>query len=168
MTRLSSVFARAVAGLAARDWAAGARRSGHGGAGKERLMLQISAAVVLAVHGLIHLIGFVVPWQLATVDGFPYRTTVLAGYLDVGEIGARVVGGLWLACALGFVLAAFALWRGERRAMPLVVGLAIASLVLCVLGLPGSEFGVVVNVAILAVAAYLVLSWQATAGFAQR
>ena len=131
-------------------------------------MLSIAAAVLLAVHGLIHLIGFVVPLQIATVDGFPYRTTVLAGYLAVGEIGARAVGGLWLVCAVGFVVAGLALWRGEPRTMPLVVGLAIASLVLCVLGLPESAFGVVVNVAILAVAAYLVLTWQATAGFAQR
>ncbi len=40
-------------------------------------MLQIVAALALAVHGAIHLIGFVVPWQLATDtnDVAPARTT---------------------------------------------------------------------------------------------
>lgn len=131
-------------------------------------MLSIAAAVVLAAHGVIHLIGFVVPWQLATVDGFPYRTTVLAGLLDVGGTGARAVGGLWLVCAVGFVVAAVALWRGEPWAMPLIIGLGLASLVLCVLALPESGLGVVVNVAILASAAYLALTGQTTTILVQR
>jgi hypothetical protein len=130
-------------------------------------MLSIAAAVVLTVHGFIHLIGFVVPWQLATVDGFPYRTTVLAGLLDVGGTGARAVGGLWLACAVGFVVAGFALWRGEPWPMPLIVGFALASLVLCFLGLPESVLGVAVNLAILAVAAYVVFIGQTTSGMTQ-
>ena len=130
-------------------------------------MLSLVAAVVLAIHGLIHLIGFVVPWQLATVDGFPYRTTLLAGALDVGGAGARAVGGLWLVCAVGFVVAGFAIWRGEPWAIPLAVGLALASLVLCVLGLPESAVGIAVNVAILVVVACLVLTGQTTSGLAQ-
>jgi hypothetical protein len=131
-------------------------------------MLTIVAAVVLAIHGLIHLIGFVVPWQLATVDGFRFRTTLLAGLLDVGGAGARAVGALWLVCAVGFVVAAFALWRGEPWAMPLIVGLALASFVLCVLGLPESAVGVVVNVAIVTIAAYFILTGQTTTSLAQR
>ena len=34
-------------------------------------MTRILAASLLAVHGLIHLIGFVVPWGIAQVDGLP-------------------------------------------------------------------------------------------------
>jgi hypothetical protein len=63
-----------------------------------------------------------------------YRMTLLAGLLDVGGVGARSVGALWLVCAVGFVVAGVALWRAEPWAMPLVVGLALGSLVLCVLG----------------------------------
>lgn len=131
-------------------------------------MLSIAGAVVLAVHGLIHLIGFVVPWQLATVEGFPYRTTLLAGFLDVGVIGARAVGGLWLACGVGFVVAGIAEWRREPWAMSFIIGLALASLALCVLGLPESAFGIAVNIAILAVVGYLALGGQSNPGLAQR
>ncbi len=75
-------------------------------------MLSIIAAIVLAAHGAIHVIGFVVPWQLASVDGFPYRTTVLAGLIDVGPVGIRAIGAAWLLIAAGFVLAGVAVWRG--------------------------------------------------------
>jgi hypothetical protein len=65
------------------------------------------------------------------------------------------------------VVAGFALWRGEPWAMPLIVGFALASLVLCFLGLPESVLGVAVNLAILAVAACVVFTGQTTPGMAQ-
>ena len=37
-------------------------------------MTRYALAAVLAAHGVIHLIGFVVSWELAEVDGFPDRT----------------------------------------------------------------------------------------------
>jgi hypothetical protein len=52
-------------------------------------MIRRMAAVVVALHGAIHLIGFVPPWQVASLEGFAYRTTVLGGALDIGNVGAR-------------------------------------------------------------------------------
>ena len=46
-------------------------------------MWNILLAIVLAVHGAIHLLGFVVPWRLAQVEELPYKTTILAGRLDM-------------------------------------------------------------------------------------
>jgi Flp pilus assembly protein TadB len=120
-------------------------------------VISIVAGVVVAGHGLIHLIGFVVPWGLAQVEGFPYRTTALAGTLALGETGARLVGVVWLACAIGFVVAGLGIWRRASWAVPLTAALAAASIALCVLGLPEAVAGIVVNVAILAVAAWVVL-----------
>jgi hypothetical protein len=45
------------------------------------------AAVVLALHGVIHLIGFVSPWRIISLEGFAYRTTVLSGAQDIGDVG---------------------------------------------------------------------------------
>jgi hypothetical protein len=42
-------------------------------------MIRILSAVVLALHGVIHVIGFMSPWRIATLEGFAYRTTVLNG-----------------------------------------------------------------------------------------
>jgi predicted cation transporter len=121
-------------------------------------MTRMLAAGLLAVHGLIHLIGFVVPWGIAQVEGFPYRTSALAGAVALGEPGARLVGVAWLVLAVGFVVAGVATWRRAAWAAPLTAALAVASIVICTLGLPESVAGIVVNVAILAA-----LGWIAVA-----
>ena len=82
-------------------------------------MIRTLAAALLAVHGLIHLIGFVVPWGIAQVEGFPYRTTALAGAVALGDAGARLVGVAWLVLAVGFVVAGVATWRRAAWAAPL-------------------------------------------------
>ncbi len=117
-------------------------------------MIRIAAAVVVAGHGLIHLIGFVVPWGIARPEGFPYRTTALDGAIVLGDTGARVVGLVWLACAVGFVVAGLGIWRRTRWALPLAASLAIVSILVCVLGLPEAVAGVVMNTIILVIVAW--------------
>jgi hypothetical protein len=110
-------------------------------------------AAVLAAHGLIHLIGFVVPWRIAAVDGFAHRTTALGGSIPLGDAGAQLVGVAWLVLAAGFVLASVATWRGAPWAPALTAVLAVASIVACVLGLPETVAGIALNAGILAVLA---------------
>jgi hypothetical protein len=112
-------------------------------------MLRIAAAVVVAGHGLIHLIGFIVPWGLAAVEGFAYRTTAIGGAISIGDGGARALGLLWLACAVGFVVAGLGIWRRTTWAVALTATLAVLSILLCVLGLPETVAGIAVNAAIL-------------------
>lgn len=119
------------------------------------MIIRLAVAAVLAAHGLIHLIGFLVPWRIAEVEGFAYRTTALAGSVELGTTGAQVVGLAWLLIAVGFVVAAIGAWRRAAWALGLTAGLAIASLVVCVLGLPETVAGIVVNVAILAAVAWV-------------
>jgi hypothetical protein len=122
-------------------------------------MIKALGAAVLAAHGLIGLIGFVVPWRLAVIDGFAYRTTALGGAIALGDAGARIVGVAWLVIAAGFVIAAVAIWRGARWAPGLTAVLAGASLAVSILGLPETAAGIVVNIGILAV-----LAWTAFGG----
>lgn len=121
-------------------------------------MTRIVLAAAIAAHGLIHLIGFVVPWQLAAVAGFPYRTTVLDGTADLGEVGVRLVGMLWLAGAIGFVVAAVGIVRRTTWALPLTAILAIGSLMVCLVGLPETAMGIAVNALILAGVAWVARS----------
>ena len=125
-------------------------------------MIRTLAAALLVVHGLIHLIGFVVPWGIAQVEGFTYRTSALAGALALGEPGARLVGVAWLALAVGFVVAGGATWRRATWAAPLTAVLAIGSIVVCALGLPETVSGIVVNVAILAVLGWITVGREST------
>ena len=104
----------------------------------------------LGLHGTVHLLGFVIPWKIATLEDAPYKTTLLAGKLDVGDVGIRIVGALWLAVAIAFVASGIGVltvqpwWRAVA-----VVGAGV-SLGLCVLSWPDAPFGVVLNLVILA------------------
>jgi hypothetical protein len=122
------------------------------------------AAAVLALHGLVHLIGFVVPWRLAQVEGFAYRTTAFDGVIELGETGALVIGLAWLAIAVGFVIAAVGVWEARAWAIPLVGLLAAASLAVCVMGLPETVAGIVLDVAILGAVAWASRAHSASRG----
>jgi peptidoglycan/LPS O-acetylase OafA/YrhL len=119
-------------------------------------MIRRIAAIVLALHGAIHLIGFVTPWRIATLEGFAYRTTVFNGALDVRDAGARVIGLAWLGLTVGFLTAGYGVWRGTRWAVGLTGVLAVVSLVVCLLGLPETFAGIAINVVILAMVACVV------------
>lgn len=112
-------------------------------------------AALVALHGIVHLIGFVVPWRIAEVTGFPYRTTLLDGAPDLGDLGVRVVGLVWLACSIGFVVAAVGIARRSSWGRSLTVALAAASLVVCLLWIPETAAGIGVNLAILTGTAWM-------------
>jgi hypothetical protein len=112
--------------------------------------MRVLLAVALLIHGTAHVVGFVVPWKLIASAEVPYRTTVLAGAVDIGALGVRIVGIAWLGVALLFVALAgsviqHTMWWYEGAF--LLVGVSLA---LCVLGLPQSRPGLFANGAIVA------------------
>jgi hypothetical protein len=88
--------------------------------------------------------------KLAKVDGLPYKTTLLGGRWELGEGGMRVFGALWVAPALGFMVAAAALGFGWVWWKPLLLGVALLSLCLTVLDWSEAYAGAIVNILILA------------------
>jgi hypothetical protein len=80
----------------------------------------LAAGVALALHGAIHLMGFVVDWRLASMQTLPYRTTVLSRQLDIGTAGLHSVGLFSLLAALGFITVGVRLvWHGRLRRAPI-------------------------------------------------
>jgi hypothetical protein len=106
-------------------------------------------ALVLAVHGLVHLLGTTVYMRLGNVQGLPYKTTVLGGRWDLRERGTRVFGALWILPAVGFVLAAIALFLDWPSWQWLLLSVTALSLILTVLDWASAYAGAVVNMAIL-------------------
>ena len=90
-------------------------------------MIRRTAAVLVALRGVIHLIGFMSPWRIATLEGFAYRTSVLNGALNVGDAGVRVIGLAWLGLTFGFLAAGYGVWRQKPSAVSLTGVLAIVS-----------------------------------------
>lgn len=111
--------------------------------------MRIVLGAILILHGLIHLLGFVAYLRLASIETLSYRTDLLSGALEVGEVGAMIYGLLWGLAAVGFVVASVAVFALLPWWRWLTVVVAMLSLALTVLGLPYSPFGVVLNVAIL-------------------
>lgn len=112
--------------------------------------MRIMLAVLMAFHAVAHLPGFLVPWRLASLPEMPYGTTVLAGRVDLGDAGIRVMGAAWLAAALAFVAAAAAAAMARSWWMSAAMAAAVVSLGLSVLGLPAARIGIAVNLLILA------------------
>jgi len=113
-------------------------------------ILTIAAISLLVLHGLIHLMGTTVYTRLGTVEGLNYKTTLLNGRWEIGERGIWIFGALWGVAALGFILAAVALWSGWEWGMLLLAGVSLFSLTLTALDYRVAFMGVAINVVILA------------------
>jgi hypothetical protein len=112
--------------------------------------MRIAVAILLLIHGVAHLPGFVVPWRLAAMPQMPYKTTLLKGSFDAGDAGIRMVGVLWLLAGLGLVAAAVATLRGSSNWPTITLGVLVFSLALCILGWPDSRIGAALNLVLLA------------------
>jgi hypothetical protein len=123
--------------------------------------LIVVVGVVLAAHGVIHLIGTVAYTGLGHVEGLPYKTTLLGGRWDVGDAGISLFGFLWVLPAIGFVAAAIALLTGWTWWVPALLASSSISLVLVTLDWGNAYIGGILDVVILA--AVFVLSRTAGA-----
>ena len=113
------------------------------------LTMRIALALILIAHGVANLPGFVVPWRLAAPNGMTYKTTLFAGLINVGDVGIRVVGMLWLLAALALAVCGVgALARAPWWTSATLIA-ALFSLVLSIAGWPHSRIGVFANVAII-------------------
>ncbi len=112
-------------------------------------MTQRAFALFFALHGAVHAIGFTVAWQMGGPRGVEYSTALLNGNVEIGDMGTRVFGLIWLATAAALLVTAALLWRRSPLGRSLALTLLLVSLGLCVLGLPESVMGLVIDVALL-------------------
>jgi hypothetical protein len=114
--------------------------------------MTIIVAIVLIVHGLIHLMGTAVYVGHAQIKGLAYKTTLLSGRWDLGDEGIRIFGALWVLPAVGFIAAALALLAGWEWWKVALVGVALLSFVLTALDWSNAFMGAIVDIAILVLA----------------
>jgi hypothetical protein len=105
---------------------------------------------LMAVHGMAHLVGFVGSWNLGPPSpAMPYKTTVLAGHVNLGDVGIRAVGLLWLVAAMAFVITAVGAAVNAEWWMRAAMVVTLGSLALTVLEWPQARVGFYVDIAIL-------------------
>jgi len=113
-------------------------------------MFRIILGIFLILHGLIHLLGFLTGWKLVNIDDIPHRTTMLAGKVNIGEAGARILGVLWFLAAIAYIVAGVGLFILAPWWLGATIGVTWFSLLLCLLGFPDSQFGLYIDVILLA------------------
>jgi hypothetical protein len=89
---------------------------------KEASMQRALVAILLALHGLIHLMGPVDFWEIADIGGIAPP--------DASDAVVATLGALWLVAAFGFIGGAALYWRGDSRWRPLVIVTAVLSFVI--------------------------------------
>jgi hypothetical protein len=119
--------------------------------------IRVVLAVVLTAHALAHVPGFLAAWQIRQFMSLPYGTTILGGAVDVGGVGTRILGVLWLATAVAMAVTGVAVVMRVGWAVPLLLAALGTSTALCVLGWPAARLGLLANfiVAALLLAAVL-------------
>lgn len=107
-------------------------------------MLRIVFVVIIFLHGLIHLLGFVKEWKLAPVAQLSGQTL-----LPLSGGGAKIAGALWLLACIGFLWAGLAfLWKKDSWWM--IAALAVlVSQALIMLYWPDAKAGTVANIIVL-------------------
>lgn len=104
--------------------------------------MRILLAAFLLAHGVAHIVGFLGAWA-------PTRTTVIGNRVDLGAGWIKLVGLMWLAGAIAFGIAAVATVANAAWWPAFTMGLAGASLTLCILQLPETRFGLVLNIVLI-------------------
>ena|SRR5688572_6851394 len=112
--------------------------------------MRLSLAILMGLHGIAHMVGFAVPWRLAKPPDGVYKTTILGDRVDLGSVGIRVYGVLWLVLGIAFLFTAIATATAHPRWVTLASQVCLLSLVPNLASWPSSRIGVGVNVVILA------------------
>lgn len=110
-------------------------------------MLLRIAAIIILLHGLIHLFGVITFWKIGLHEH--YSTKVLGGALDIGERGIYMLGFAWLAATVAYTAAAYGMFANQAWWQTGLFAAATYSLVLTVLAWKDAIFGSLMNLAIL-------------------
>jgi hypothetical protein len=104
-------------------------------------------AGLLVVHGLIHVIGVAMAWNLATPEGISTDTL-----FTLGDGAVRALGLVWMAATVLLVAAGIAAASDRRVWRRLAVWGSIASLVVVLVWWEGAWRGAIVDGLVLIVA----------------
>jgi len=111
--------------------------------------MRIALSIFLFLHGLAHLVGFVVSWRIIKTDEMPYKTTLFMGKINIGDAGIRIIGIIWLLIALAYFYSGWITYRQMDFWLSFTLTVTMLSLVFCILAIPDSHIGVYINLALI-------------------
>lgn len=105
-------------------------------------------AGLLIFHGLVHILGFLIFFEITEVETLQYSTKVLGGRVDIGKIGIRILGIIWLLIMIAMVASGVGLLLGTAWWYSLALWSTVASSVVTILGWPDTRFGLLINIVV--------------------
>ena len=111
--------------------------------------MRIALAVFLVLHGIAHIVGFVVPWRIAKMDDMPYKTTIINGKIDVGDVGIRILGIIWLLIALAYFYSGWITYQQFDFWLTYTLVVSVISLAFCIIAVPDSHIGIYINIVLI-------------------
>jgi len=111
-----------------------------------QIMLKIIYSVFLFVHGFAHLVEFLVNWKIIKDKEIQYKTTVFNGKYNIGPIGTKVLGIVWLLIGIYFGYMGYLGLSNPMAYLDIVLYIAINSFILTLASLPDTKFGIIANI----------------------
>ncbi|HPN38370.1 MAG TPA: hypothetical protein PL041_08195 [Melioribacteraceae bacterium] len=108
-------------------------------------MVNIIFIIILVAHAIAHLPGFVMSFKLAKIKELPYSTKVFFKKIEIGEIGIKIYGLIWLVLSLIFFTAVILIIFEMPVFKITIITASILSFLISVLGLPETKFGIIIN-----------------------
>lgn len=112
------------------------------------VVVRLLVAALLALHGLIHALGFTATWHIGSAGAVAPTPNLITGITD-GSGAAKTLGLLWLLPLAGFVVAAAGLAWGTSWWKVLAAASAVVSVALCIAWFNDAKFGLVIDIVIL-------------------
>jgi hypothetical protein len=108
-------------------------------------LLRVAAAAVLAGHGLIHLMGVALLWRWGEPGDLRYGDVSPAA----GSVAGKLVGGLWLAATLLFLLTAVLVLTRRRAWRAAALLAAVVSIAVLLPSASIAPAGLIIDAAVL-------------------
>jgi len=109
-------------------------------------MLKIVYSVFLLIHGFAHLVGFLVNWKIIKNKEIQYKTTIFNGKYDIGALGTKILGLVWLLIGIYFGYMGYIGFTNPLIYIDIVLYIAINSFLLTFVSLPDTKFGIIANI----------------------
>lgn len=113
--------------------------------------MTIAAVIIIALHGLVHLIGFVKEFKLSEVKQISGPSLV-----SVSAIQAKLLGILWFTTAALFSVLAVAILLKQQWAPLVGITAIVLSQILLILYWKDAKFGTIANLLIIT---YIILHY---------
>jgi hypothetical protein len=111
-------------------------------------MVKYVLVVFLALHGLVHWLGFAATWKIGPVVAVSATPSLIPGLAPSGA-PVQVLGVIWLIALIAFAAAAYGLLADRTWWRSAAATAAVVSLALCIAWWSDAKAGAVIDIGIL-------------------